>query len=130
MHEQLNDGLTLFGQFGSRKYLNAAERARFIESTQRFPAKLRLICLTLGCSGARISEVLAITPHSLTSTAGLSVSAPSSAESVTAFAKYRCRRRFSRTLTLNLWSGTHSVIRALASESNVEMEPHDRMAAG
>ena len=65
MHEQLNDGLTLFGQFGSRKYLNAAERARFIKSTQRFPAKLRLICLTLGCSGARISEVLAITPHSL-----------------------------------------------------------------
>src|SRR6202451_2238738 len=65
MREQLHDGLSLFGQSGSRKYLNAAERQRFIEAAPRAPAKIRLLCLTLAWSGARISEALALTPASI-----------------------------------------------------------------
>jgi integrase len=62
MREQPYEGQTLFGQSGSRKYLNTAERRRFLESAQRLPPPKRLFCLTLAWSGARISEVLAISP--------------------------------------------------------------------
>jgi integrase len=65
MREQLHDGLSLFGQAGSRKYLNAAERQRFIEAAHHAPPKIRLFCLMLGWSGARISEALALTPASI-----------------------------------------------------------------
>src|SRR3984885_3361958 len=65
MREQLHDGLSLFGQSGNRKYLNAAERQRFIEAAYHMPPKIRLLCLTLGWSGARISEVLSLTPASI-----------------------------------------------------------------
>lgn len=65
MREQLHDGLSLFGQSGNRKYLNAAERLRFLESAQQLPPPERLFCLTLGWSGARISEVLALTPAAI-----------------------------------------------------------------
>jgi integrase/recombinase XerD len=62
MRQQPYDGGSLFGQSGSRKYLNAAERRRFLESAQRLPPHERLFCQVLACSGARISEVLAIAP--------------------------------------------------------------------
>jgi integrase/recombinase XerD len=65
MREQLHDGLRLFGQSGSRKYLNAAERQRFIEAADHAPPKIRLFCLMLRWSGARISEVLALTAASI-----------------------------------------------------------------
>lgn len=65
MREQSYDGLSLFGLSGSRKYLNAAERLRFIEAARLAPPAIRLFCLTLGWSGARISEVLALTPASI-----------------------------------------------------------------
>ena len=65
MLQQLYDGLTLFGQSGSRKYLNAAERLRFLESAQRLPPPERLFCETLAWSGGRISEVLALTPAAI-----------------------------------------------------------------
>ena len=45
---------------GSRKYLNAAERLRFVEAASRMSSKVRLFCLTLRWSGACISEVLAL----------------------------------------------------------------------
>jgi integrase len=61
MHERPQDGFSLFGPSGNRKYLNAAERRRFLESAQRLPPRERLFCKTLACTGARISEVLAIT---------------------------------------------------------------------
>lgn len=54
--------LSLFSQSGSRKYLSAIERARFIEAANNAPSETGLFCLTLGWSGARISEVLALTP--------------------------------------------------------------------
>jgi integrase len=50
---------------GNRKYLNAAERQRFIESAQRAPPMVRLFCLVLRWSGGRISEVLALTPAAI-----------------------------------------------------------------
>jgi integrase/recombinase XerD len=62
MREQPYEGQSLFGQSGSRKYLNAAERRRFLESAQQLPPHERLFCQVLACSGARISEVLAIAP--------------------------------------------------------------------
>jgi integrase/recombinase XerD len=65
MREQPYDGLGLFGSYGNRKYLNAAERQRFIQAAQRAPLKARHFCLTLGYSGGRISEVLALTPASI-----------------------------------------------------------------
>ena len=65
MREQPYDGLSLFGFYGNRKYLNAAERRRFIESAQQLPPKAQSFCLTLGFSGARVSEVLALTPASI-----------------------------------------------------------------
>jgi integrase/recombinase XerD len=58
-------GLSHFGPCASRKYLNAAERRRFLESTQRLQTDLRLFCLTLAWTGGRISEVLALTPASI-----------------------------------------------------------------
>jgi integrase/recombinase XerD len=62
MREQPYEGQSLFGQSGSRKYLNAAERRRFLESTQQLPPPERLFCHVLAWSGARISEALAISP--------------------------------------------------------------------
>jgi integrase len=65
MRDRSYDGLTLFGPSGSRKYLNAAERRRFVNAASRAPASVRLFCLMLRWSGARISEVLALTPASI-----------------------------------------------------------------
>jgi len=65
MREQPYHGLSLFGLYGNRKYLNAAERHRFIEAAKRARPKVRQFCLTLGHSGGRISEVLALTPASI-----------------------------------------------------------------
>lgn len=65
MREQPYDGQSLFGHAGNRKYLNAAERRRFIEAVRLVPQRVRLFCLVLGWSGGRISEVLAFTPASI-----------------------------------------------------------------
>jgi integrase/recombinase XerD len=55
---------SLFSRTGSRKYLNAAERCRFLDATGQAPPKERLFCLVLRWSGARISEALALVPVS------------------------------------------------------------------
>jgi integrase/recombinase XerD len=65
MRVQAQFGLTLFGPTGNRKYLNAAERRRFLESVQRLPPQERSFCEVLAWSGARISEVLALTPSAI-----------------------------------------------------------------
>jgi integrase/recombinase XerD len=65
MYEQLNDGGSLFGPYGNRKYLNAAERRRFLEAVEKLPPAERLFCRVLAFSGARISEVLALTPPAI-----------------------------------------------------------------
>ncbi len=62
MREQPYDDLSLFDLSGRRKYLNAAERHRFMRKAEWTPPSVRLFCLVLGWSGGRISEVLALTP--------------------------------------------------------------------
>src|SRR6266705_518905 len=65
MREHPYGGGSLFGPSGSRKYLNAAERRRFFRAAHRAEPKTRLFCLMLGWSGARISEILALTPAAI-----------------------------------------------------------------
>jgi integrase/recombinase XerD len=65
MAERCYNGAGLFGPAGSRKYLNAAERQRFIECAGRLLSVERSFCLMLAWSGARISEVLALTPAAI-----------------------------------------------------------------
>jgi integrase/recombinase XerD len=62
---------SLFNQSGSRKYLNASERQRFLEVAANVPDRIRLFCLTLFWSGARISEVLALAPSSFDMESGV-----------------------------------------------------------
>jgi integrase len=50
---------------GGRKYLNIAERRRFIQAADQAELKTRLFCLLLAWSGCRISEALATVPSSL-----------------------------------------------------------------
>lgn len=47
-----------------RKYLNAAERRRFLVVLERRPPAVRLFCLALVWTGCRISEALALMPYS------------------------------------------------------------------
>jgi integrase len=65
MRERADAGASLHGPSGERKYLNAAERRRFIGAAQRAPPDVRLFCLVLNWSGGRISEVLALTPAAI-----------------------------------------------------------------
>jgi integrase/recombinase XerD len=56
--------LSLFGPSGSRKYLNTAERSRFLRAAHHAQSEVRPFCLVLRWTGARISEILALTPAS------------------------------------------------------------------
>ena len=53
---------SLYSPSGGRKYLNAAERRRFVKVAARAATEVGLFCLTLFFSGGRISEILALTP--------------------------------------------------------------------
>src|SRR6185312_8605788 len=57
-----NQCLMLFDQFGIRKYLTPAERRTFMEAATELPPEEETFCVTLADTGARISEVLALTP--------------------------------------------------------------------
>jgi integrase len=65
MREHAHAGMSLYGPTGSRKYLNAAERRRFIKAARRAPLDVQLFCLTLSLTGGRISEILALTPAAI-----------------------------------------------------------------
>jgi len=51
----------LFDQRGNRKYLVARERLAFVYAASKEPDAISTFCLTLAFTGARISEVLALT---------------------------------------------------------------------
>lgn len=51
----------LFDQRGNRKYLIARERLAFVYAASKAPEAVSTFCLTLAFTGARISEVLALT---------------------------------------------------------------------
>ena len=61
----------LYAASGERKYLNASERRRLFGVIERLSAEKRLFVLTLAWTGARISEVLALTPASFQVDEGL-----------------------------------------------------------
>lgn len=65
MQKRVVAGMSLYSSTGGRKYLNAAERRRFLKAARAADPATRLFCLVLGWSGARISEVLALTPASI-----------------------------------------------------------------
>ena len=65
MREHPHAGMSLYSSSGHRKYLNAAERRRFVKAADHADPATRLFCLVLGCSGGRSSEVLALTPASI-----------------------------------------------------------------
>jgi integrase/recombinase XerD len=71
MTERALAGMSLFSSTGGRKYLNAAERRRFLKAARLADPATGLFCLVLGWSGARISEVLALTPASIDTESGV-----------------------------------------------------------
>src|SRR5271154_132452 len=61
----------LFDQEGKRKYLTVSERNAFLAAAAREPSDTRTFCRVLAYTGARISEILALTPRQIDGTAGL-----------------------------------------------------------
>lgn len=55
---------------GRRKYLNPAERVRFLAAADQAPPQLRAFCLVLAWTGCRLSEALDLAPTDLDTTAG------------------------------------------------------------
>lgn len=55
----------IYDAHGQRKYLTAAERARFRAHAETLPPAQRTFCLMLYFTGARISEALELTPPRL-----------------------------------------------------------------
>jgi integrase len=55
----------LYDRQGHRKYLTAPERRAFLHAARRLPAEARTFCRLLAYTGARISEVLNLTPSQI-----------------------------------------------------------------
>jgi len=62
---------SLYSPAGSRKYLNAAERQRALAVMAKLPRDQALFGLVLAWTGARVSEVLALTPASFQIESGI-----------------------------------------------------------
>ena len=58
------ESFSLYGASGARKYLNREERGRVLAAMRTLPPSRALFALTLAWTGARVSEVLALTPPS------------------------------------------------------------------
>lgn len=61
----------IYDRAGNRKYLTASERLHFLQAVDGMPAELRTFCRVLSYTGARISEVLAMTPQRIDAVARL-----------------------------------------------------------
>ena len=55
----------LYDRIGNRKYLIPSERRKFMAAAKLASPEIETFCLTLACTGARISEVLALTPEQI-----------------------------------------------------------------
>ncbi len=55
----------LFDLEGNRKYLTASERTAFLSTADQRPPEVRIFCRLLAYTGARISEILALTPNQI-----------------------------------------------------------------
>jgi integrase len=58
----MSNQLMLYDQQGNRKYLTKIERQAFIGAAKRTAPEIETFCLTLAYTGGRISEVLALVP--------------------------------------------------------------------
>ena len=61
----------IYDRAGNRKYLTADERRRFLGAVAEMPPDLRTFCRVLSYTGARISEVLTLTPSRIDAVARL-----------------------------------------------------------
>lgn len=61
-------GISLYDRRGGRKYLTANERQAFAVAASRYTPAIHVFCLTLLYTGARISELLALTPDRIDTT--------------------------------------------------------------
>lgn len=57
------ESFSLYSEQGARKYLNAVERRRALAAMLHLRSDQALFALTLAWTGARVSEVLALTPE-------------------------------------------------------------------
>jgi integrase len=55
--------ISLYARQGGRKYLNAAERQRFLFALRSVPTRKRLFCAVMFWAGSRISETLALSAN-------------------------------------------------------------------
>jgi integrase len=63
--------VSLYTRAGLRKYLNAAERSRFIAAAKAFARpEIGALCLTIAYTGCRISEALALSSASVDAESG------------------------------------------------------------
>jgi integrase len=60
-----SDGWHIHDRLGQRKYVTAAEFARFVELASGYTPRRRALLFVLAYTGCRISEALALTPHQL-----------------------------------------------------------------
>ena len=63
----------VYDRVGNRKYLTVDERRRFLHAIEHMAPELRTFCGVLSFTGARISEVLALTPAHIDASAQLVV---------------------------------------------------------
>jgi integrase/recombinase XerD len=63
----------IYDRMGNRKYLTVAERRLFLRAVEDMLPELRTFCRVLCYTGARISEVLALTPSQIDTSARLVV---------------------------------------------------------
>jgi integrase/recombinase XerD len=61
----------LYAPNGARKYLNSQERQRVLTAMRKLPTDQMLFAYTLAWTGARVSEVLALTPSSFQTGRGI-----------------------------------------------------------
>jgi integrase/recombinase XerD len=73
MQSHPHGGISLYGSTGARKYLNSFERKRFLDFARDAVPEVRLFCYMLRWSGARISEVLALTPAAIDIESGVAL---------------------------------------------------------
>ncbi|HEX3863666.1 MAG TPA: site-specific integrase [Stellaceae bacterium] len=66
-----SDAASLYAVSGGRKYLNQSERQRSLAGMEELPNEQKLFAQTLAWTGARVSEVLALTAASFQVKAGI-----------------------------------------------------------
>jgi len=64
LSDEFGERQSLYAANGERKYLNRDERLRFLHAIEGFESSRSLFCLVLAFTGARLSEVLALSASS------------------------------------------------------------------